>query len=323
MNVEDIKKLKHGEVGSATLVLVNVEVRETVKKTKFLNITLSDKTGTIGAKVWDWNSPKPPLVGELWEIQFEFSPYKDTPQIVIRDFKLADLSKFDVGLFINTLSQEEFKFYTKELENLIKEIQDEKLRAFVRFIIFKHFPEYKSSVGGKLNHHSRLGGLMQHSVRVARSAQAIANSYKDTPLYKLVDMDLLIAGALLHDLGKIGEYTTKGLSIDRSLEGNLTTHYDTGPAYLSEAYCAFLKDNADMNIARNRILAIIHIMVTHHGTDLSTNPPSMISAWFIHSADLSDCFTDAIMDKIDSDNILSSENVWVIKHKVVNETLMK
>lgn len=323
LTVEQIKKLKNKETGKATLAVNNAEIRETSRKTTFLSLTLGDRTGHIGAKIWDWNSADAIPVGDIIEASFEFSPYNDVPQMVIRDFKIADKSKLDAGLFVDTLSPVEFKFYREELEALIREITNAKLRDFILFTLYHYYPQYMSAVGGKVNHHSKLGGLLQHSVRVTRSAQAIANSYKGTPVFEFVDMDLLIAGALLHDLGKIGEYTTQNMVIEHTVEGNLMTHYDTGPAYLMEAYSAFTAEYNNDNLSRSLMNLIIHIMVTHHGTELSTHSPSTVSAWFIHSADISDCFTDAIISNLDGKNVMSSEKVWVLKNRVIDERLLR
>jgi 3'-5' exoribonuclease len=321
LTAEQIKQMKKGQPGKALLAVFSSEVRETARKTTFLNLTLGDKTGAIPAKIWDWNVNTPMDVGEILNVEFEFSPFNDSPQIVVKDYSRVNKKDIDAGLFIDSLSKEEYRFYLDELKALIKEIKDDHLRNFVKFVVFDYYPQFQSSVGGIVNHHGKLGGLLQHSVRVTRSAQAMANSYKGTPTFDFVDMDLLIAGGLLHDLGKVGEYTTQNMVIEHSVEGNLTTHYNTGPAYLAKA--AIVSTVGGILISEARLRALIHIMVTHHGIELSTHSPSTVSAWFIHSADISDCFTDAIVSHLDGKSVMSKDKVWVLKNRVVDERLLK
>jgi 3'-5' exoribonuclease len=323
LTAEQIKQMKKGQPGKATLAVLNSEVRETARKSNYLNLTLGDKTGAIPAKIWDWDINTPMDVGEILNVEFEFSPFNDSPQVVVKDYARVDKKGLDAGLFIDSLSKEEFVFYIDELNALIKEIKDKNLRNFVKFVVFDYYPQFKSSVGGKVNHHSKLGGLLQHSVRVTRSAQAMANSYKGTPVYDFVDMDLLIAGGLLHDLGKVGEYTTQNMVIEHTVEGNLTTHYNTGPAYLTQAFMHHVLQDKSAEIGQGRMQALIHIMVTHHGIELSTHSPSTVSAWFIHSADISDCFTDAIVSNLDGKSVMSKDKVWVLKNRVVDERLLR
>ena len=311
MNIEQIKQMEDRVMGTAMLAVVSAEVRLTKSQSEFLSITFSDKTGVLKGKIWDWSGDAP-LPGTLWDMQFEYSPFKNSPQVVVREYQEVDKSKVDAGLFIDSLSQDEFKFYHEELKDIINSIKDKPLRDFVADVVYKHFPEFTSSVGAKLNHHGRLGGLMQHSVRVTRNAQSMANAYKGTPTFDLIDMDLLLAGAILHDLSKVGEYTTENLIIDHTLEGTLTRHYDTGPAYLMEAY---LKSGEP--ISRERLLGLTHIAVTHHGIEFSEKPPSTITAWLIHGADLVDCFVDALEGHMDG--TISPDKLWVLGNKVVDE----
>jgi len=317
MNVEQISQMKNGEIGRAVLAVADVEIRQTKKQTNFLSLTLVDKTGAIKAKIWDWDV-EAPEVGSIWDINFEYSPYQDSPQIVVRAYTTVDKKNVDAGNFIESISQEEFKFYKNELEALIKSIKDKDLAKFIHNTVFKIFPQFLSCVGAKVNHHGRLGGLIQHSVRVTRNAEALANAYKNTPTYKFIDMDLLLAGGIIHDLGKVGEYTTEPMVIDHTLEGVLSTHYGTGPAYLMESY---IKQGEP--ISRNRLLGLFHIMVTHHGTDRSIKPPSTITAWLVHAADIADCFTDLIEHHIEEDKPISSSKNWALGNKVVDERYLK
>ena len=312
--IEQIKLLRPKEKAKAMVIVSDSEVRKTAKSTDFLSLVLADKTGTIKAKIWDWNTSHMSLeVGSIWLVDAEFSPFRDAPQVVLRSWEEVRPDKVDKGLFIDSLSVEEFRYYRDELERLIKLIGDEGLRMFVHDTVFRVFPDFLSSVGAKINHHARLGGLLEHSVHVTKAALAMARSYQDTPKWKLINTDMLIAGGILHDISKIGGYTTADNVIGMTLEGVLTRHYDMGPAYLQEAYLTLGKP-----INYNTYLGIVHIAVTHHGPELSEMPPSTMSAWFIHAADMADAFNDSLADHLGED-IISKERSWVVGNKVVDE----
>ncbi len=313
--VEQIKLLRPKEKVQAMVAVVGSEVRKTTKSTNFLSVVLADKTGTINGKIWDWNTAnESPDAGTIWLVDAEYSPFKDSPQVVLRGWERVNPDKVDKGLFIDSLSVEEFRYYRDELERLIKLIGDEGLRMFVHDTVFRVFPAFLSSVGAKANHHARLGGLLEHSVHVTKSALAMARSYQDTPKWKLVNTDILIAGGILHDLSKIGVYTTESNVIEMSLEGTLMGSYDMSPSYLSEAYITLGKP-----ISYNTYLALTHILVTHHGPELSECPPSTFSAWLVHAADLSDCFVDAVEATLTPDAIISKEKNWMLGNKAVDE----
>lgn len=316
--IENIKKMKEEERGVAMLAVANAEVRQTTTKKDFLSLTFVDKTGTIKAKVWDWNTSTDEVnTGDVWKIKFEYSPFKGSPQIVVRDYRVIPREDVDDGLFIDSLTNEQFAHYRKVFSDLVDRIQDADLRGFVRFTLTEYFPSYLSSTGARLNHHARLGGLLEHSCHVTMAALALADSYKGTPKHELIDYDLLIAGGLLHDLAKIDTYTTDNLILEYSVQGHLVSDYDLSPAYLREAYVA-----ADRPISEARMLALQHILVSHHGPQFSNKPPSTFSAWLIHAADIMDAYTEKIYMNM-PDGVMTTENIWNFGNRVFDERKLK
>jgi 3'-5' exoribonuclease len=314
--IELIKKQTKGEMGVSTVAIVDAVVRQTKSKTPkdYLTLTLQDKTGTVKAKVWDWAGDAPPA-GTIWKIKFELDFWNDTPQLVVRDFRELPRENVDEGLFLPSLTPEEFAHYHKMFNELLAKIKDAPLRKFVKWTLGTYYPTFFTATGAKANHHARLGGLLEHTCHVTAGALALAESYKETPKYDLIDMDLLIAGALLHDLAKIDTYTTENLVLDYSVQGQLVSDYDLSPAYLREAYIV-----ADKPISEMRMLGLQHILVSHHGKEYSNKPPSTFSAWLVHAADISDAYTDKIATNIpEEDEVMSRESNWSFGNKIFDE----
>lgn len=319
LTIEEIRNLNDKEKGTAMLAIRSAEVRQTSSNKDYLNIVFVDKTGNLPAKVWDWGGDAPET-GTVWRVGFEFSPFKGAPQIVVRKREEVNPADVDKGLFIDSLSTKEFAYYKKALEELISAIEDKSLKRFIHDTVHRVFPEYLTSVGASYNHHARLGGLLQHSVHVTKSALAMANSYNGTRYEKYINKDLLLAGGVIHDLGKVGDYTTENLIIDYTVRGSITRHYTTGPAYLMEAY-----SKLNEPISREWFDALVHIMVSHHGAEHSDRAPACFTAWLLHGADISDCFGEAISNHVEDnidENGLSKDKLWVLSMKVFDERVL-
>ncbi len=321
MQVDKIKALDEGTKFSGIFAVSNAEVRQTRNNKDFLSCVLIDKTGKLAAKVWGFEGEAPPN-GTIWSIDGEFSPYQGQSQAVVRKFAVVDPTTVDKRMFIACLSEEEMAFYTDEMHRLLNEIQDDSLRKFIEFVLLEKYPQFREAVGAKSNHHGHIGGLMQHSVNVTKLALAMANSYRGTPTFELVNTDLLIAGGLIHDLGKLGEYTLEENIIDFSLEGTLTRHYDTTPAYIMEAWV-----EAGRPVGRDVLNFLFHIAVTHHGIELSERPPSSFSAWLISCADAADAYTQAGIELMTESGVRedgrTKERSWMLGNHFYDETVLR
>jgi 3'-5' exoribonuclease len=317
MQVSKIKELADGAKFSGLYAISNASVRQAKTGKEFLTCDLVDRTGRMPAKIWSFQG-KLPVAGSIWSVEGKYSPFNGEGQVVIDRQAEVDQSTIDPSMFMASLTDAEQDFYEEQLVRLIDLINDDTLRSFVAYTLNEMFPQFHSWVGAKSNHHARLGGLLQHSVNVTKLALAMAKSYKGTHIADLINTDILIAGGLLHDLGKIGEYTTASNTIELSTEGLLTRHYDTNVAYLTEAWIGHGR-----KISRDTLLMLFHIMVTHHGPDLSERPPSFISAWLLHAADLADSFIEAGVEALNDGTRadgFSIEKSWVIRNHFRDET---
>ena len=321
MQIDKIKTLKDGDLFSGTFVVSGSEIRQTKNNKDYLSCVLVDKTGKLPAKIWGWETEPMPN-GTIIAIDAKFSPYKEQSQAIVNKFAEVNPKSVDHKMFIACLSPEEFTFYQDECERLISMIEDDGLREFIKFVIFSKYPEYGTATAAKSNHHARIGGLLEHSVNVTKLALSMAEAYRKTPVYEQINKDLIIAGGLLHDLGKVGEYTMDNNSIELSSEGMFMKHYDTTPAYIMEAWI-----EADRPIGRDILDFLFHISVTHHGKEFSNRPPSSISAWLISAADGADCFIQAGVDCQREggvrDDGWTKEKIWMLGNHFFDESTLK
>lgn len=320
MQINKIKTLQDKETFSGTFALIGAQIKQTKGGKDYLAFMLNDKTGKIEGKVWDYDGDIPKN-GTIWSVEGQNSPFKQRSGTVVRKFAEVEKDAYDKKHFIPCLTPDEFTYFQDECESLISLIQDDGIREFVKFTLFSKYPEFSTAVGAKGNHHARIGGLLEHSVHVTKLALNMAEGYRGSPIYEQINKDLLIAGGLVHDLGKIGEYTTDNNVIDMSSEGLLTNHYHTTTAYLMEAWV-----ESGRLVGRDVLNFLFHVTMTHHGKDHSNRPPSSISAWLISAADGVDCFVQAGVDSQKEggtrEDGWTNERIWVLGNHFYDETVL-
>jgi len=151
-------------------------------------------------------------------------------------------------------------------------------------------------------HHAYIGGLLEHTLSMALLVDRIAGHYSG------IDRDLLLAGTMLHDIGKIKEfeYQTK---IDYSDEGRLLNHIVIGLQMIDER----LREIKDF--PEEQVFMLKHLIVSHHGSREfgSPEPPKTIEAVLLYYIDEIDAKVNGIRDFISSED---PDSVWTSFHKV-------
>lgn len=219
---------------------------------QYANIELQDKTGKIEGKKWSIDSEdiytfEP---GNIVSINGEVLAYKGNLQVKIYSGRALNKDYIDLSRF---LIQSEYSF--DELKNrfnvLLNEIKSEDVHNLVSEVFKKYEKELFTYPAAKRNHHNYLRGLITHSVSMAETALYLGKKYKN------IDLDILIASALLHDIGKIIELSGPEITT-YTTEGQLLGHIPLG-FYMIKDECERLKVN------KEKALHLEHIILSHHG----------------------------------------------------------
>jgi 3'-5' exoribonuclease len=162
---------------------------------------------------------------------------------------------------------------------------------------------FKTAPAAKNMHHAYIGGLLEHSLSMALLAEKIAQHYSG------VDRDLLLVGAIFHDIGKIREFDYQ-VAIDYSDEGRLLSHIVIG----LEIVAAKIREVPDFPVEQANLLK--HMIVSHHGArELgSPEPPKTIEAVLLNYIDEMDSKINGIRDFINSD---PSQATWTAYHRLL------
>jgi len=261
----------------------------------YLSLTLTDRTGSIDARVWD-NVSK--MSGRFEDADFvrvkgNTVLYQERLQLHVQNLERMDESAVSPTDYLPRTNLPPETLWS-DLTALLRSVESPHLRRLLdRVLGDGPFVEaFQRVPAGKSIHHARLGGLVEHSLSVCRLVDATCAAYS-VAYPNLLDRDLLITAAFLHDAGK-----TLELSTDRRFEytdaGRLVGHIVLGLGLVSD-HLDLLEDfPADL------ALHLRHLLLSHHGELDHGSPkrPKTAEAWVLHHMDLLDCRLDQTADLV-------------------------
>jgi len=279
-----VKDLKPGLELTEFFVLRKKELKE-YDGQRFLKLELGDKSGRINAVLWDNidQAYENAEVGEMVKVKGWVTTYKETPQLKVDKIRKAKDGEIDLVDFLPATDRD-FNLLFDDFKNVVQTIENFHLKRLLELLIedFSFMEKFKRAPGGKLWHHARLGGLLEHTLKVVSICEKAAQ------MYDLVDRDLLITGALVHDVGKVSSYSADGF-FDYTDEGRLLGHIVSGDELIDrtiQKIAGFPQDLA---------LKLKHLILSHQGQLEQASPvvPQTIEAIILHYADELDAEADA------------------------------
>jgi len=245
-----------GETITSFFAISSFSVRE--KKGgggQYLALVLSDKTGSLEARMWEEFASAMETCGEgcFVKVQGQISKYQNRFQITLARMRLAADSEVEVADFVPATKYDVPEMWA-ELRGYVEGFSNQDLKRLVfAFLDDEQIGgAYREAPAAKMLHHAWLGGLLEHVLFLVRICRVAA------PFYPEVDADLLVTGAILHDIGKVKELTW-GTSFSYSLEGQLIGHISIAQGMLREK----VKTLPDFP-EKLRIL-VEHMILSHHG----------------------------------------------------------
>lgn len=245
-----------GEDVEGFYILKAAYPKTTVNGKPFLSATLSDKTGAIEIKVWDYTGPiASDDEGKVVKIRGNVGEYRGTPQITVDRIRLVDeTDQYDVSALV-PVAPIDVDETMAELKDLIASIEDEDYRKVCQIFLEQHYDAWKSIPAAKSVHHGFLSGLLMHTTTMLKIADFLAGLYGD-----IIDRSLLLAGTFLHDFGKHQEFTLSqlGLVTDYSVKGQLLGHLVMGAQEVA-------KLAAVIGTPEDKTVLLQHMILSHHG----------------------------------------------------------
>jgi 3'-5' exoribonuclease len=249
-------------------VVSAISARDRKPSGQYLAITLADKSGQFEARMWEDFADvlQTCSTGCYVKVQGQVSKYQGKFQITLTKMRLAAASEIESADFVPT-TQYDIPTMAAELRSYVAAFSNPHLRRLVLSFLDDPTlgPAFLEAPAAKRLHHAWIGGLLEHVLSLVRVCLANA------PFYPEVDPDLLVTGAILHDIGKVRELSW-GSSFDYTLEGQLIGHISIAQRLLqekitqldAEAALAQPSPSAQEFPPQLRLL-IEHMILSHHG----------------------------------------------------------
>jgi 3'-5' exoribonuclease len=276
---EPVRDLADGQAVDMVLEVRELSRRQKKNGDPFLKLQLGDATGQVEAVAWE-DVDGVAAVATMGAIVRVLGSFSDDARfgrsITVRRIRLAEHGEYDPAL-IYASAPIPYEQMVGDLEELIGTVQQPHLHALLRALLCdgEVAERWRCAPAAKVYHQAYRHGLLEHSLSVAQGVSAMASTFPG------IDRDVAVAGALLHDIGKIDAYEVRGGAIDLSDAGRLQGEIALGyfrVRQATEAIDGFPPETAE---------ALLHIVLSHHGKLEHGSPvtPCTREATLVHMID--------------------------------------
>ncbi len=307
MNQVKIKDFTEGDMLEGFYAVKDASLQTTASGKSYIRITLSDSTGAISGNLWDASRElfATFAVGSIIKTRFAVESYRGKLQVKLDKLRLAAEEEIDYSEFIPVTSFDISELW-EEFYGYIATIADADYKRILEFIFADSelCERFRRAPAAKNNHHAFIGGLLEHTVSLLRYAAAFV-----TASPQKLDRDLLLAGTMLHDIGKIEELGV-GVIIEYTDKGKLLGHLIIG-SMLVEKTAGALR-----GFPEEKKCLLQHMILSHHGKFEYGSPvlPAIPEAFALHHLDNLDAKTVAACRILAEDESGSSwtERSWML-----------
>jgi 3'-5' exoribonuclease len=288
-----ISELQPNQVVTATFLVQTKDIRQKKTGEPYLSLMLGDRTGELDAKMWD-NCAEVMVTFErddFVRVRGLLQIHQNRLQLTVHKLQRLSATEVDFADFFPASERNPDEMFA-ELENMIAGMANPYLKGLLGAIFSD--PDvtrrYRIAPAAKMIHHAYLGGLLEHVLSLAGLARATAAHYRN------VDLDLLLTGVILHDIGKIYELTYDR-SFSYSTEGQLLGHIIiamrmiAGNIHAVEGFPPKLR------------MLVEHMVLSHHGELAFGSPkvPMFPEALLLHHLDNLDSKMECMRVSVDKD----------------------
>ena len=273
-----ISGLKVGDLVETTFVVSEKQVKKKKNGENYCTVTMQDRGGTVEGVIWTevFEESGTFKEGDLVEVKGLLKEYRGSRQLIVNSLETIEKDSVqDLSDYIKSTSKDIDSMF-EEILGYIKSLDSKYLKELLNLFVSdkKFVSDYRTSTAAIRYHHAYQGGLLEHSLNVTKVCDMLAGIYDN------LNRDLLICGAILHDVGKIREYQS-GVNLKITNRGRLLGHITIGYGWVLEKIeqiKGFPKDLADR---------LLHIILSHHGHLEYGSPkrPKILEAFIVYHAD--------------------------------------
>lgn len=296
---------------STPLVVTSATARKTKAGKDFLNLEFYDGVDRITGNYWDWAGKNIPDSNSILNVSAQVTEYLGQKQLNVQglstntDLVLAEFTpkaEADIGQAF------------KDCYELATDIKND----FLRQVCWEAFDTLRDKwievPGAKTIHHAYIGGTLIHTSSVAAIAKAIAMSMPQA------NVDLAVAGALLHDIGKLWTYKLDGVTVSLTANGMLKDHLYIGAKYIESLGNSLVNGpfaNEEYEKAPDILQLLVHIILSHHGKQEygSIVPPMCLEAHIVNAADMLDAAQEQIRVASKAVPGMFTDKIWGLDNR--------
>lgn len=277
-----VEKIREARRIRTQFVVLSKEIKESKNKNQYIETKLKDKTGWIVGRIFPDDLQKTfdsIMVGKVHRVianvnEFPMGSGKFSMMMnVIKEVPEAQYDREDFVLTSELNIEEGIRY----LHDIIKTVEDHHLKKLLKgfFEDEEFMKKFTTAPAARIYHHNYEGGLLEHTLEVTEICDFMCNQHKD------LQRNVLITGALLHDIGKIRSYEWDFMNIERSTEGKLIEHTILG--------CMMVERKAEEIKFNGNLEEVIHLVASHNGEIRkgwgSSVDPQTPEAIALHQAD--------------------------------------
>ena len=307
----DLKALTPGTRVQDPFLVHEVDERSTKDGKSFATLTLGNASGSIKtAPFWEEQLHQVAGVGKGVVVQVigEAGAYQGTPQLKVTSIRVLPKGSIDYAELQASITPAERQRYWESVDKWLGEMKAPRLRAVVGLFYddadFRR--RYEQCPAATVGHHAELGGLLKHTVEVISIGRHVAKVAK-------ADVDLITAGVLLHDIGKLEAYRWDG-AFSPTEKNVLYGHVVLGSLELERR----VRAAQAMPCTEQELDILQHLVLSHHGVLEYGAPvrPATLEAEIVHFADNASAKTASFNDALDSDqnfqkgDLVSQKGLW-------------
>ena len=306
MEIKRISEIKKGDKIEGFFVIKSVDskVSNNSNTNKYLDFNLGDATGDINAKLWECNEELENTFKQntLIKVKGSVNEWRGKLQLKIEMIRLAeDKDEVKIGDYVAVAPYSPEKMYD-DILNYLSKIKNVDIQNIVTNILSDNEEKLMHYPAAKSNHHAIRSGLLYHTTTMLAAGEKLSE------IYTFLNTDLLYAGIILHDIGKIYEMNASELGIvsEYTIEGQLIGHIVQGIKMIETAS---LEVKADKEVS----MLLQHMILSHHYEADYGSPkkPMIPEAEMLHHLDIMDArMYDMNKALTDTEKGKFSERIW-------------
>ncbi len=313
MNKVFIQNLQENQNIDTLFLVQEKRLLETRNGKPYLRIRLQDKTGEIEGRVWEQANEyaRHFKANDYVRVKGLITQFQGELQVNISSIHKVPIEKVNPADFL-PVGRKNTEEMLQTLKKIISSVQDPDYKALLNaFFEDEAFvKQFVRSPAAKSMHHAWIGGLLEHSVSLARVADWVARYYNKEGLP--INRDLLVTGAILHDVGKTLELASMP-SFEYTTSGKLIGHLVMGSEMIGK------KAAAIQGFPEKKLLQMQHLILSHHGDYAFGSPklPMTLEAIALHFIDNLDAKLIGVYNHLRKH--ASDETDWSPFHRIYGQ----